>query len=183
MRKLALGIKTGFRVNDPYKPIFIRDSRLILFYDTEAILPKVRYFNIPAGNYWIEKGWFSETLLPRIYPLAILPKPQRYMPDPTNFVIEFGNNPNKCSVLWDEKIILFDNSFASKPEPEIYFILFHEYGHELYETEKYADLFAANTMKIKGFNPSQIRSAHDNSLSNYQHERKDFLTEKLIQDL
>ncbi len=183
MKRLNLGIKTGFRVNDPYKPILIRDNRLILFYETESLLPKVKYFNMPAGSYWVEKGYFSETLFPRIYPLAVLPQPERIMPDPTGFEIIFDSNPNKCSVLWDEKVIIFDTAFRSKPEPEIYFILFHEYGHQMYETEKFADLFAANMMKQKGFNPSQIRGAHDNSLSDQQTERKDFITYKLTEDL
>ncbi len=165
MRPLNLGLKTGFVVNDVYKPIIIRDSRMILFYETESLLPKVEFFNVPAGNYWVEKGWFSETLLPRVYPLRVLPQPERMMEDPTGFAIVFGHNPNKCSILWDEKVILFDNQFASKPEPEIFFILYHEYGHQMYSNEKYADLFAANTMKLKGFNPSQIKNGQDFSLS------------------
>jgi len=156
---------------------------MILFYETESMLPKVQYFNIPAGNYWVEKGWFSETLLPRVYPLAMLPPPERVMPDPSCFSIEFGSNPHKCSIKWDEKTILFDGSFASKPEPELFFVLFHEYGHQMYETEKYADLFAANTMKQKGFNPSQIKRGQDDSLSDAQYERKEFITQKLLDDL
>lgn len=183
MKRLSIGVKTGFWVNNVYKPILIRDSRLILFYETESLLPKAKYFNLPAGSYWVEKGFFSEYILPRIYPLAVLPQPERYMEDPTDFPIVFDTNPNKCSILWDEKIILFDNSFLNKPEPEIYFILFHEYGHELYNTEEYADLFASNTMKIKGFNPSQIQAAHDNSLSDKNENRKNFVTSKLIEDL
>lgn len=183
MRRLTLGIKTGFTVNDPYKPIIIRDSRGLLFYDTESLLPKVNYFNMPAGSYWVEKGWFSETVLPRVYPLTVLPEPERVFEDPTKFEIVFDTNPHKCSIFWDEKVIVFDKSFASKTEPEIYFVLFHEYGHQLYETEKFADLFAANKMKITGFNPSQIGWAQNNSLSDSQDLRKDFLTNKLIDSI
>ena len=183
MRRLTLGIKTGFKVNDPTKPILIRDNRLILFYDTESLLPRVTYFNMPAGRYWVEKGFFSESILPRIYSLSMLPPPERVMPDPTGFDIVFDNNPHKCSIFWDEKTIVFDNSFASKSEPEIYFVLFHEYGHQLYKTEKYADLYAANKMKILGFNPSQIGFAQNSSLSDAQDHRKDFLTNKLIEEL
>lgn len=183
MRKLILGIKTGFKVNDRTKPILIRDERLKTFYDTESLLPKVDYFNVPAGRYWVERGYFSETLMPRVYPLAVLPPIERMYPDPTNFSIEFDTNPNKCSIIWDEKLIVFDNSFIEKTEPEIYFVLYHEYGHQMYSTEKYADLFASNTMKIKGFNPSQIHFAQDNSLSDAQEHRKEFITEHLLNDL
>jgi len=183
MRKMSLGIKTGFRVNDVTKPILIRDMRGIIFYETESLLPKVEFFNMPAGNYWVEKGYFSETLLPRIYPLAVLPPIERSMPDPENFDIEFGPNPNKCSILWDEKIILFDDSFRNRPEYEIYFILNHEYGHALYHTEDFADLFAANKMKMLGFNINQIHKGQDDSLSEQQQGRKDFVTQKLLDDL
>lgn len=183
MRKLNLGIKTGFRVTDPTKPIIIRDNRGVIFYQTESMVPKVEYFNMPAGNYFVEKGWFSETLLPRVYPLSMLPPPERSYPDPTDFAIEFDNNPNKCSILWDEKTIVFDNVFRERPYPEVFFILYHEYGHQLYSTEKYADLFATNLMKLKGFNPSQIRRSQNDSLSDNQVERKEFITEKLNETL
>lgn len=183
MRKLNIGVKTGFRVTDPYKPILIRDNRGILFYQTESLVPKVQFFNLPAGNYWVEKGWFAETLLPRVYPLAVLPPPERQYPDPSDFAIEFDNNPNKCSILWDEQVIVFDNSFKERPYPEVFFILYHEYGHQLYKTEAYADLFATNMMKIKGFNESQIHASHNDTLSDAQQPRKDFITQKLIENL
>jgi hypothetical protein len=109
MKPLNIGVKTGFIVKDVYKPIIIRDARGVLFYETESLLPKVEFFNLPAGHYFVEKGWFSETLLPRVYPLAVLPPPERQYPDPTYFDIEFGDNPNKCSILWDERVIVFDS--------------------------------------------------------------------------
>lgn len=183
MKPLNIGVKTGFVVKDRYKPIIIRDFRGILFYETESMIPKVEYFNLPAGQYFVERGHFSETLLPRTYPLAVLPQPERMYPDPTFFDIQFGDNPNKCSILWDEKVIVFDGSFKEKPQAQIYFVLFHEYGHKLYNTEHYADLYAANRMKMLGFNPYQIQRAHSETLSHAAQDRKEFLTNHLTKDL
>jgi len=183
MKPLNIGIKTGFWVTDRFKPVVIQDERGLPFYDTTPLLPRVKYFNLPAGNYTVVKGWFCETLLPRIYPLTVLPAPERVLMDPSDFEIEFDVNPHKCSIFWDEKVIVFDKSFIDKTTPEICFVLFHEYGHQMFETEKYADLFAANLMKQKGFNPSQIVSGHNLSLSDAQQYRKDFVIEKLINEL
>lgn len=183
MRKLVLDKVTGFRVKDPTKPVLIRDSNGFVFYDTEILVPKVTYFNMPVGTYFVETGFISPSLFPRVYNLADLPLPQRDRRKPFDFKIEFGYNPNKCSIIWDEKRILFDNSFLDKPQYEVFFILFHEYGHALYETEKYADLYASNMMKIRGYNPSQIIYAQMNSLSPQQFERKKFLNEQLIKNL
>lgn len=183
MRRLTLDKITGFRVKDPTQPILIRDGNGQIFYDTEILVPKVKYFNMPAGVYFVDRGYFTEALEPRQYELSDLPKPERRRRAPTDFKIEFGYNPNKCSVIWDEKRILFDNSFREKPQYEVFFILFHEYGHALYETEKFADLYAANMMKLRGYNPWQICMAHLNSLSSEQYERKQFINEQLLKTI
>jgi hypothetical protein len=52
-------------------------------------------------------------------------------------------------------------------------------GHSKYKTEKYADLFAANEMLKKGYNPSQIGVAPIDSLSEMQYERKRFIVNNL----
>lgn len=182
-RKIVLQNVTGFRVKDVNEPILIRDTRGLIFYDTEPLVPKVKYFNLPAGTFFVERGSFREAFTPRYYPLSKLPPPQRYQTDPLTFKIEFGHNPNKCSIIWDEKRILFDSSFLERPEPEVFFILYHEYGHAFYEAEHLADLYAANMMKKKGFNPSQICYAHLDSLSPQQIDRKEFINQKLIESL
>lgn len=176
---MVLNSITGFKVKDVTKPVVIRDSRHIIFYDTEPLLPKVEYFNLPPGIYWVDTGFFSEASFPRSYPLAKLPRPERNRPKPFDFEITFESNPNKCTILWDEKVIVFDNAFLDKPLPELFFVLYHEYGHSLYETEKYADLYASNLMKVRGYNPSQICYAHLDSLSAKQIARKEFVIDQL----
>lgn len=138
---------------------------------------------MPVGTYYIESGSFVAASEPRRYPLAILPKPERNFPDPSGFKFTFEDNPNKCTIIWEDKLIVFDKSFLDKPQPEIFFVLYHEYGHEYYSTEKYADLFATNMMKKRGYNPSQICYAHINSLSGNQIERKEYITQKILNTL
>lgn len=183
MRKLDLDKKTGFVVKDTTKPIIIRDNRGILFYTTEPLLPKVKCFNLPIGNYFVETGSFVAMEKPRKYKLASMPFPERRKKRPDDFKIIFEKNPNKCSVFWDRKTIVFDNSFKEKPLPQLFFVLYHEYGHHLYNTERYADLYASNLMKVRGYNPSQIASAHMHSLGSAQYDRKKYVTEKLIKTI
>lgn len=183
MRKLIINEVTGFRVKDDTKPIRILDARHIVFYDTIDLVQKVKYFNMPIGTYYIESGFFVAASTPRQYPMAKLPKPERSYPDPADFKFTFETNPNKCTILWDEKVIVFDTSFLDKPQPEIFFVLYHEYGHAFYKTEKFADLYATNLMKKRGYNPSQICYAHINSLSSNQQERKEFITQKILDTL
>jgi hypothetical protein len=181
MRKIFVNKKTGFIVKDLYSPIIIRDYRGVLFYSTEPLIPKVKYFNLPGlGEYYIDQGNFTVAKEPRKHRLAKIPTPQRRIKPPTDFKIIFGNNPNKCTIFWDKKLIVFDNDFKEKPLYMLYFILYHEYGHSLFKSEHYADLVASNLMKKKGFNISQIQAASLESLSFRQGARKQFLTEQLI---
>ena len=181
MRKILLKDKTGFIIKDPFEPVIIRDKRGILFYDTTPLLPKVREFNLPAGiPLYLEKGSIVRKERPRKYKLTKLPNRERNKRSPFNFQIRFGNNPNKATIYWRLGIILFDNSFKEKPLPLIYFILFHEFGHKLYKTEKYADLYSKNMMLIRGFNPYQIGISQINGLSSKNYERKRYIVDNLI---
>lgn len=181
MRKLVLDKKTGYEITDPYKPVVIRDYRGMLFYTTEPLLPKVTKFNLPEGTYFIDSGFFRKMPAPVKYHLADLPMKERSFDKPYDFKLVFGTNPNKCSIFWDEKTILFDDSLKDYSLPELFFILYHEIGHSYYLTEKYADLFAANFMLIKGFNPSQITTAPITSLSSKQLVRKQNIIDKISQ--
>ncbi len=181
MQKLYLKSKAGFQVIDKQKPIVIRDCRGTIFYDTNPILPKVEKFNLPPGNYFIDSGHFRKMANPVIYPLFPLPFRERWFyPNPKGFKIEFGNNPNTCSILWLKRKIVFDESMRESPLPELYYILFHEWGHERYKTEKYADLSAANEMLKFGFNPIQIGESSILSLSDNNYERKVYISNKIL---
>ena len=182
MRRLYIKRKTGFKVKDPYKPIIIRDSRGILFYDTTPIIPKVKRFNLPGGfPLYLESGNIEKLPKPVRYKLSRLPIRERYnKPKPFNFRIKFSNNPNKATIFWNHKAITFDSDFLEMPIPMVYFILFHEFGHRLYKTEKYADLYAKNMMLKRGFNPTQIGLAQIYGLSPKNIERKRYIIRKLI---
>lgn len=179
MRQITLNKKTGFKVNDIYQPVVIRDHRGILFYTTEPLLPKVKEFNLPPGTYCVDNGYFSPMILPVSYGNIKLPFPERALPKPDNFKVEFGNNPNKCTIFWKEGRILFDSSFKEKPLYEVFFILFHEEGHSRYKTEDKADLYAAKKMLDYGFNPYQVGIAPLFSLSDRQMFRKNNIVDKL----
>lgn len=176
MRRLKVNKKTGYIVKDVNVPVIIRDERGILFYSTESLLPKVQDFNLPPGVYYIDSGYFTESKEPRHYKLPRLPQRQRvFYSNPKDFAVRFANNPNKCSVNWDTKTITFDNSFKDKPLPEVDFIIYHEYGHRLYGSEEFCDLYASYCMLSIGYNPSQIGYAQIDSLSDRQNKRKEFI--------
>lgn len=189
MRKIVVTKKTGFDINDPSKPVIIRDNRSLLFYSTESLLPKVECFNLPGfGTYWIEQGSFVARNNPVKYDYASLPEFSRRknpitgenFPMPFDFEIRWGINPNKCTVKWSEHIILFDNAFKEKPLPQVFFILCHEYAHAFFDEETLCDQMAGNYMKALGFNPSQIGEAPIKALSERQYQRKKNMVNSLI---
>jgi hypothetical protein len=185
MRKLVVNKKTGLRIKDVYKPVIIRDDRMIIFYSTESMLPDCNVFNLPKGTYFVESGNFESLPSPIPFTLIKLPTGNRFFyPNAGNFPIKIVKNPNKCSIDWERKVILLDESFREKSWPIIDFILSHEIGHKYYgdkpDSEINADLFAANRMIKKGYNPSQIAYAQLDSLSGRQLERKNVLTQKII---
>jgi len=67
MRELFVPRKTGFRVLDPTKAVIIRDQRGIVFYSTADMVPRVTWFNLPAGRYQVEQGGIVSTQYPRKY--------------------------------------------------------------------------------------------------------------------
>lgn len=173
VREIIVNKKTGFKIRDPYKPVIIRDYRHKLFYSNEPVIPKATGFNLPGfGKYYIETGSISMLQEPISYKPLSLPPFERDLGDFTNFAVEFGDNPHKCTVYPDRKLILFDVSFQDATLPAFYFIYYHELAHRYYKTEKYTDRLAVNYMLHKGFNPYQIGSAHVRSLSDSKFDRK-----------
>lgn len=184
MKKLVLAEKTGFSTLLPFK---IYDSTGFLFY-SDTFVSKIRegkrlFFNLPIGEYQYN-GIFEKLPNPVSREKRIeqinkeLPPPERKIPN-TGYRIEWGNNPNKCSIFYDQKRILFDKSLAKIPMYMKFYIYFHEMGHHLYKTEKFADLFAAKKMLQLGFNASQIGYSSLETLSDKQKERKEFLVNNL----
>lgn len=178
MELIMLNRKTGFRNLRPLHPVVIRDFRGKMFYSTEGLKP-VKFFNLPPGQYYIESGDFVKMRKPYRFRLPKLPMPERNLKPPYDFDIIFGYNPNKCTINWIKKTITFDTSLKNATIPVLWFMIFHEYGHSLYSTEKYADLCSSKLMLIRGFNPSQIGIAPIISLSSKQYKRKKYLTRKI----
>ena len=171
MRDLILDHKTGFRSTMPF---VIYDPNNIIFYSSEftnkIALQKPLLFNVPAGKFTYE-GNFIKLDFPVSVQNVALPLRERNITQ-KRYDIQFGENPNKCTIFYDKGIILFDNSFKDKPLYVKYTIYYHELGHHWYITESKADLFAAKKLLELGFNPSQIQLAMLDSLSNKSMERK-----------
>jgi hypothetical protein len=178
MRDLILEEKTGFTSSLPFE-IFEPNGNLFYSSDfTDHIAKGERLdFNLPAGEYKYN-GSFIKLADPVPVKNIILPLPERDIKG-KRYSIIFGTNPNKCSIFYDTGVILFDNSFKSKPLYIKYGVYYHELGHHWYKTESKADLYAAKKMLDKGFNPSQIGFASIESLSEKSFERK----EKIVNHL
>ena len=179
MRGFFVNKKTGFKNLTPDRPVIIRDFRGKLFYSTEG-LKQVKKFNLPEGQYLLEKGNIKPLRFPVKFKLTKLPKPERRFPFPNNFVIFFDNNPNKCTIKWQKKQIVYDDALRQATLPVLIFMLYHEHGHSLYHTEKYADAYSRNMMIKRGYNPSQIGKAPLFSLSSAQYQRKKLIVNSLI---
>ena len=189
---LNLDKKTGFKVTNNSAPVVIKDHRGITFYDTRFLKNPVREFNLPKGRYIVKSGFFKEQMVPVNHKKFTLPPAVRDYGLPTDFEIKFGNIPDKARINWKTKTITFDHSFKKRPLPEVFFILFHEYGHAYYgvkptddlntydRMEKNCDLFAYNMMIDKGYNPSQISLSQIQSLSDLSNDRKHFLLDKYL---
>ncbi len=179
MTGLIVAKKTGFKNNTPGDAIVIRDFRGKIFYSSEG-LRCVKRFNLPEGNYFVESGDFTVLNDPVFYEPIAVPYPERNFEKPFNYTLIFAPNINKCTINWDRKTITFDPSLLEMDLPALYFVLYHEYGHHLYNTEKYADSYACNMMLKKGYNPSQIGKGQINTLSSRQDYRKDYIVNNLI---
>lgn len=169
MERFSIDKITGFEIVE--NPVIILDFRGIEFYST-VDLSNAKKFNLPPGTYILKQGEINPLKIPIRYRLNSLPPIERFYPSPINFEIVFENNPNKASIDWREKRIIFDPALIQKSLPELYFILFHEFAHQFYQNEIAVDALAENLMLKKGFNPSQTGSAPITTLSEKQIERK-----------
>lgn len=140
---------------------------------------RARKFNLPAGLY--SSNLPLTKCNPIKYDLPTLPKPNKISPQ-RKFKHFFETNPNKCTVDISTGKIVWDKDFYnSLSRSEIAFIKMHEKGHYYYrgegqQSEINCDIFAARQMLIRGFNPSQIAIAHNNSLSKRPEAQKRILT-------
>jgi len=132
-------------------------------------------FNLPKGKYYTSNT-IKETQ-PRKYALPNLPPRERKMKMPNHVDIKYGDNPNKASIWLEQRIILLDNAIKRLSKPQIIQIIYHEFGHYYYTTEKYCDLFAARRMLVEGYNPKQIFFSIAGALNDTEssQERKEYI--------
>ncbi len=188
MKEISLDKKTGFIIDEPFVPVIINDDRGIYFYSNVDNLPG-ECFNLPPGSYQILSGVFHEISTPIVFKLATLPRSEVLLPpNVRDFEIVFAKNPNKCTIFYHERMIVFDDSFQTGPKPNFEFVLQHEYGHSYFgygkkydydSAEAFCDLYASNQMLKMGYNPSQIARAQQETLSHRQDYRKDFVEDIL----
>lgn len=171
MRQLNIDDKMGFRSTMPFT---IYDPNNIVFYSSEftnkIASGKPLEFNLMAGN-WSYDGSFIKLDAPVPVKNIPLPLKERNL-NRKRYEIVFGDNPNKCTIFYDDGVILFDSSFKNKPLYVKYLIYFHELGHHWYITESKADLYSAKKLLELGFNPSQIQRGILESLSSKSEERQ-----------
>jgi len=182
MIDLILEERTRFSTILPFE-IYEPSGQIFYSSDFTDVISKGKKleFNLPAGIYKYN-GSFIKLAFPVKTLDILLPSKER------NFVkkrydIQWGNNPDKCTIFYDKGLILFDNSLKSLPLYVKYGIYFHELGHHYYKTEYKADLFSAKKMLDKGFNPSQIGRVALESLSNNSMERKMKIVNTLTKNL
>jgi hypothetical protein len=176
MIPLNLDKKTGFISVLPFN---IYDESGLLFYSSDFTDKIERggqlMFNLPAGNYKYD-GVIRKLDKPVHYKLKKLPPKERRIKK-GRYIVKFGHNPNKCTIFYGPRIILFDNAFKKVPLYVRYSIYFHEMGHHFYKTEKYADLYAYNKMLKLGFNKTQIGLSVLDTLTNKESsfDRKEYI--------
>lgn len=164
--RLTVKEKSGFN-NTTGNRIVLLDSRGVVFYDTNFKNSPVWRFNLPKGEYFIERGKFTKLNAPIDYPLLPLPDPDRNKrDDPNHFAIEFADNPHKASIDWQAKKITFDDSFKELPLSIVMTVLEHEKAHRYYSSEDACDTLAYNKMIERGYNPSQIALAFLDTIRN-----------------
>lgn len=182
MIPLKLEKKTGFMSSMPFE---IREDNGNIFYSSDftdniANGRSVK-FNVPYGEYQ-----YTGNLVKLDFPVStksiVLPSKQRNIAG-GRYDIIFEPNPNKCTIYYDLKLIVFDTSFRTRPMYEKYGIYFHELGHHWYKDESKADLYAVKKMLDYGFNPSQVALVFSNGLTQDKSEERKLRIAKILEYL
>lgn len=155
MKEIDLDNKTVFVCGS--KDFTILDSDGQIFYSPSELKNFGFKFCLPRGKYYcdiqlnkVEDENFNK-------PLFTLPPYERDLKhDWKEFEILFDDNPNKCTINHIKKTITFDYYYQNVPSYVVTFILWHEKGHNFYETEYKCDLYAVYNMLNEGYTPFQI---------------------------
>lgn len=168
--------KTGFEVKGKAA---VNRNGAPFYYFTASNPEKPIQFNLPAGNYEF------------LTPFKVLPRPVKFtmpkarkrehfypLPKPGELKVIYGNNPNKASIFPRKHVIIFDAKYKNAPQVVKDYLLFHEIGHYLYKTEKFADEYAQAQLIEKGYPLSMIVKAAEKTLHN-GHERHAYCFENM----
>jgi hypothetical protein len=156
---------------------FSSDSPVLIWEDKGGKRPFYQFpneteFNLPRGIYYTENK-LKTLKKPLKYLCPKLPEREKNIKIPVKNFLFFTENPNKCSVMKKENgtFIYMDNRFKTYPRPMKVFILFHELGHYLYYSEDFCDIFSADLMLKKGYNPSQCYHSSHHNLENLERKK------------
>lgn len=146
---------SGFYCKDIPK---IFDANNNIFYYPTYLKKWRGKFNLPIGVYYTDSNLVKLTTPHQFLKGFNLPRFEReFLDNVDKAKVLFDENPHKCTIFHDKNIILFDNSFKSKPLLDLLTIVGHERGHKKYFTEWKCDLYAYYLMLKKGYNPSQVK--------------------------
>lgn len=162
---LSIKSKSGFISLEP--DVLIFDENKKPFYFRKNVKG---VFNLPSGIYYTNNT--LKKTKPNKYKVRKLPSRERIRPK-RKLSFSFEDNPNKCQINTHTGEIFIDPVFwNSLNRCERNAVMFHELGHFLYSTEIYCDLYATREMIKKGFNPSQIAIAFENTLDNSRNSKR-----------
>lgn len=134
-------------------------------------------FTLPKGTYRISGGTMIGRMEKRKGHRA--PSHLRF-PLPKKISLHFAPNPVKAAIDLRSGTVVVDPALRALPSFCLTFILFHEIGHYFYKDEAMCDLFAAQEMHRRGFNPSQIAAASTLTLTDAARRRCNFETAKQL---
>lgn len=180
MLRIVNDTKKGYITTDNLIQIF--DCNMYPFYMYDFTGFKKKIFNLPKGIFYTDNN-LQPLKRCKKFKLKNMPnKEYLFRSYPERWQIYFSHNPNKCTVNYPLGKIYLDNRYKHCARVIFDFIIFHELGHCFFATEKYADLFAANLMLLKGYNPSQTQIAPLKALSDRSTDRKKFILENFNQN-
>lgn len=137
--------------------------------------PKGFEFTLPKGTYRVSGGTMIGRMKKRS---GHRPPSHLRFPLPKKITLHFAPNPAKAVIDLRSGTIVCDPALRDLPTFCLTFILFHEIGHYFYKDEHMCDLFAAQEMHRRGFNPSQIAAASTMTLGDEHRRRHNFQTAK-----
>lgn len=144
----------------------------ILFYSDKFLTKGNTLFTVPRGTYYCTKELRKVNTIKNNLLTKNIPVERDLEHDWSQFKFLIGDNPNKCTINHITRTIILDESLLKIPKYVLEFIIQHEKGHNFYNDEQGADIYAVNQMLKKGYTPKQIMLSPDFVLSSKNNKRK-----------